>query len=122
MNVQQDGLQAISDLEASLRNFSSQLEQDTSGLNGERVKQEIPALQQDALKYVGRIEEAMVQGFPFKVPEKYASLPQLKVGFTYHQRSAQPYFSSLNCHSNVHRLMQPADERQSGSFQEWSDF
>lgn len=77
--LQQEGLQAISDLESSLRNFQTQLEQDTSGQNGERVKQEIPALQQDALRYVGRIEEAMVQGFPFKVPEKYANLPQLKV-------------------------------------------
>ena len=77
--LQDDGIQAISDLEASLRKFSSELEQDASGLNGERIKQEIPALQQDALKYVGRIEEAMVQGFPFKVPEKYANLPQLKV-------------------------------------------
>ena len=36
-------------------------------------------MQQDALTYVGRIEEAMVQGFPFKVPERFAELPQLKV-------------------------------------------
>lgn len=80
--MQQDGLKAIGDLEASLRKFSSTLEQDTSGQAGERVKQEVPALQQDALRYVGRIEEAMVQGFPFKVPEKYANLPQLKVRLT----------------------------------------
>ena len=63
---QDAGLQAISDLEASLRGFSKRLE---TG-DGDRVKQEVPDMQQDALTYVGRIEEAMVQGFPFKVPER----------------------------------------------------
>ncbi len=72
--IQDAGLKAISDLEASLRGFSKRLE---TG-DGDRVKQEVPDLQQDALTYVGRIEEAMVQGFPFKVPERFASLPQLK--------------------------------------------
>lgn len=73
--MQDAGLQAISDLEGSLRNFSKRLE---AG-DGDRVKQEVPDLQQDALTYVGRIEEAMVQGFPFEVPKKFANLPQLKV-------------------------------------------
>lgn len=29
---------------------------------------------------MSRIEEAMVQGFPFEVPQEYSNLPQLKVG------------------------------------------
>ena len=36
-------------------------------------------VQQEALGYVGTIEEAMVRGFPFEVPSQYANLPQLKV-------------------------------------------
>jgi len=75
---QEEGLRAISDLEANLRAFSKTLEM-TEQKDTEKVKQEVPVLQQEALGYVGRVEEAMVQGFPFKVPDQYSSLPQLKV-------------------------------------------
>jgi len=73
----EEGLRAISDLEANLRAFSKTLEM-TEQKDTEKVKQEVPVLQQEALGYVGRVEEAMVQGFPFKVPDQYSSLPQLK--------------------------------------------
>lgn len=75
-HLQNDGLKAIGELETSLRSFSAMLENDA---NSERTKQEVPLKQQEALLYVGRIEEAMVQGFPFQVPAKYDNLPQLKV-------------------------------------------
>lgn len=38
-----------------------------------------PHAQSECLDAVSRIEEAMVKGFPFEVPQEYASLPQLKV-------------------------------------------
>lgn len=41
-------------------------------------KQEVPIKQQEVLTYVGDIEQAMVQGFPFEVPAEYSNLPQLK--------------------------------------------
>ena len=65
-------------MEANLRAFSKTLEA-SEGKDAEKVKQEVPTLQQETLMYVGRVEECMVQGFPFKVPEQYANLPQLKV-------------------------------------------
>ncbi len=34
---------------------------------------------------MSRIEEAMVKGFPFEVPQEYANLPQLKVGANFDQ-------------------------------------
>jgi hypothetical protein len=43
-------------------------------------KQAVPIKQQQALDYVGAVEEAMVGAFPFTVPADYANLPQLKVG------------------------------------------
>lgn len=73
----EEGLKALSELEANLRAFSKILE-GTEQKDAEKVKQEVPVLQQEALAYVGRVEEAMVQGFPFKVPEQYSNLPQLK--------------------------------------------
>ena len=42
-------------------------------------KQAVPIRQQDALGYVGQIEEAMVKEFPYQVPSEYDYLPQLKV-------------------------------------------
>lgn len=42
-------------------------------------KQAVPSAQQNALTYVGQIEEAMVKKFPFEVPQQYDNLPQLKV-------------------------------------------
>ena len=63
---------AIQALDRSLDEFSALLDA--------KDKQEIPAKQQEALNFVGTIEESMVKGFPFEVPAQYASLPQLKVG------------------------------------------
>jgi len=65
------GLKAIADLDKSLDEFSALLEA--------KDKQEVPIKQQEALGYVGQVEEAMVKGFPYKVPTQYANLPQLKV-------------------------------------------
>lgn len=78
VHVQAAGEKAIADLEASLKDFYNTLETSTPA-TADRVKQEVPILQQAALNLVGNIEEAMVQGFPFEVPDKYADLPQLKV-------------------------------------------
>ena len=63
---------AIQALDRSLDEFSALLDA--------KDKQEIPAKQQEALNFVGTIEESMVKGFPFDVPSQYANLPQLKVG------------------------------------------
>lgn len=41
-------------------------------------KQEVPLLQQELLRYVGDIEQDMVKGFPFEVPQEYSNLPLLK--------------------------------------------
>lgn len=64
------GLTALDGLKESLEAFQDGLK--------EGDKQNIPAYQEQALRYVGAVEEAMVDGFPFKVPEKYARLPQLR--------------------------------------------
>lgn len=71
MLPQDVGLKAIADLDKSLDEFSALLEA--------KDKQEVPIKQQEALGYVGQIEEAMVKGFPYNVPSQYANLPQLKV-------------------------------------------
>eukprot|EP00238_Polyblepharides_amylifera_P013286 CAMPEP_0196579320 /NCGR_PEP_ID=MMETSP1081-20130531/20065_1 /TAXON_ID=36882 /ORGANISM="Pyramimonas amylifera, Strain CCMP720" /LENGTH=460 /DNA_ID=CAMNT_0041898857 /DNA_START=112 /DNA_END=1494 /DNA_ORIENTATION=+ len=41
-------------------------------------KQQVPILQQKLLTTVGLIEEAMMDGFPFEIPQEYASMPLLK--------------------------------------------
>lgn len=41
-------------------------------------KSEVLAQRESTLATVGRLEELMVQGFPFEVPQEYAKLPQLK--------------------------------------------
>ncbi|CAL8467454.1 g6992 [Coccomyxa elongata] len=64
------GLKAIAALDKCLEEFSVLLDA--------KDKQEIPIKQQEALGYVGQIEEAMVKGFPYEVPAQYANLPQLK--------------------------------------------
>ena len=45
----------------------------------EKDKNAVAIQQQDLLAYVGNIEEAMVNGFPFEVPPEYEYLPRLKV-------------------------------------------
>lgn len=68
---QEAGLKAIAALDKSLDEFSTLLE--------EKDKQDIPIKQQEALGFVGQVEEAMVKGFPYEVPKQYDNLPQLKV-------------------------------------------
>ena len=41
-------------------------------------KDKVSELRMIALSHVGALEELMVQGFPYEVPEEYANLPQLK--------------------------------------------
>lgn len=65
-----DGLAALDDLKKSLAEFQAILDA--------QDKQAVPIKQSECLDAVSRIEEAMVKGFPFEVPQEYASLPQLK--------------------------------------------
>jgi peptidylprolyl isomerase len=41
-------------------------------------KNKVSELRMIALSHIGALEELMVQGFPYEVPEEYANLPQLK--------------------------------------------
>ena len=69
--MQDEGLKAIQNLEAAFKECDRVVE------TGD--KQAVPSAQQNALTYVGQIEEAMMKGFPFTVPSQYDNLPQLKV-------------------------------------------
>ena len=71
---QDDGLKAIANLEEAFKQCDRVIE------SGD--KQAVPAAQQNALTYIGQIEEAMMKGFPFDVPSQYDNLPQLKVAVT----------------------------------------
>lgn len=66
----EQGIQAISSFQSSLQAVKKEVEMGD--------KQSVIAAQRKALKYAGEIQAAMVKGFPFEVPAKYASLPQLK--------------------------------------------
>ena len=72
VGMQADGEKALDELSASLKRFDGVLEA--------KDKQGVPAAAADALGFVGDIEAAMVQKFPFDVPKEYANLPQLKAG------------------------------------------
>jgi hypothetical protein len=61
---------ALDKLSEALKAFGGVLEA--------KDKQGIPAAQNAALAQVTAAEEALVTGFPFTVPDKYAALPQLK--------------------------------------------
>jgi cyclophilin family peptidyl-prolyl cis-trans isomerase len=63
------GLNAVKGLRDAFKQFDDVL--------ASKDKQEVPIAQQRCLRYVGEIEEAMVKGFPFKVPEEYSNLPAL---------------------------------------------
>ncbi|KAG1654651.1 hypothetical protein FOA52_010279 [Chlamydomonas sp. UWO 241] len=64
------GMAALASLDGSLAEFQKIIDfQD---------KQEVPLKQREALVYVGAVEEAMVNGFPYEVPAEYASRPLLK--------------------------------------------
>jgi len=43
-----------------------------------KAKNKVSELRMIALGHIGALEELMVQGFPYEVPEEYANLPQLK--------------------------------------------
>ncbi len=43
----------------------------------EKKKTKIVKLTRDALRTLGKVEQAMVTSFPFEVPEEYSNLPQL---------------------------------------------
>jgi hypothetical protein len=38
----------------------------------------VPIKQQELLNIVGQIEENMINGFPFEVPEEFSKMPLLK--------------------------------------------
>lgn len=65
-----DGEKALKELETVLTDFQVVVAQ--------KDKQEVPLQQQKALALVGRIEEDMINGFPFEVPKEYADRPLLK--------------------------------------------
>jgi cyclophilin family peptidyl-prolyl cis-trans isomerase len=65
-----DGEKALKELETVLTDFQVVVAQ--------KDKQEVPLQQQKALALVGRIEEDMINGFPFEVPKQYADRPLLK--------------------------------------------
>ncbi|XP_026663500.1 peptidyl-prolyl cis-trans isomerase CYP38, chloroplastic-like isoform X1 [Phoenix dactylifera] len=44
----------------------------------ERDRDAVAAKQKELLQYVGAVEEDMVDGFPYEVPEEYRSMPLLK--------------------------------------------
>lgn len=65
-----DGEKALKELETVLADFQV--------IVAQKDKQEVPLQQQKALALVGRIEEDMINGFPFEVPKEYADRPLLK--------------------------------------------
>jgi len=65
-----DGEKALKELEDVLNDFQVVVQQ--------KDKQEVPLQQQKALSLVGRIEEDMINGFPYEVPAKFADRPLLK--------------------------------------------
>ena len=67
-----------SDAEASLGKLEQALTE-FQALIDAKDKQLVPIKQRECLTYVGEIEEAMVKGFPFEVPQDYANRPLLKV-------------------------------------------
>ena len=64
------GDEAIAKLRSGLNEFRALIDAED--------KQEVPIKQQEVLSFVGDIEQAMVDGFPFDVPAEYSNLPQLK--------------------------------------------
>jgi cyclophilin family peptidyl-prolyl cis-trans isomerase len=65
------------DVSAKLDDIAQMLE-DFAVISENKDKQEVPIIQQKILQVVGEIEEEMVPGFPFEVPQDYSNLPQLK--------------------------------------------
>lgn len=60
----------IADLQAGLADFRTIVDN--------KDKQQVPIKQQELLNIVGQIEENMINGFPFEVPEEFSKMPLLK--------------------------------------------
>ncbi|KAG6514014.1 hypothetical protein ZIOFF_024352 [Zingiber officinale] len=52
--------------------------QELEGIIQQRDREAVGPKQKELLQYVGGIEEDMVDGFPFEIPEEYSNLPLLK--------------------------------------------
>ncbi|CAH8258933.1 unnamed protein product [Arabidopsis lyrata] len=64
------GNEMIEKLEAGMQDMLKIVE--------DRKRDEVASKQKEILKYVGGIEEDMVDGFPYEVPEEYRNMPLLK--------------------------------------------
>jgi len=70
-----------SELNTQAQGLLSQLDENINNLNEavkEKDKDKTIAKQQEALNNITSLEELMVVGFPFEVPDEYKNLPQLK--------------------------------------------
>lgn len=69
------------ELNTQAQSLLSQLDENINNLNEavkEKDKDKTIAKQQEALNNITSLEELMVVGFPFEVPDEYKNLPQLK--------------------------------------------
>ncbi|TQD81740.1 hypothetical protein C1H46_032674 [Malus baccata] len=64
------GVELLGKLEAGMKELQQIVE--------DRNRDEVAAKQKELLQYVGGVEEDMVDGFPYQVPEEYQSMPLLK--------------------------------------------
>ncbi|KAJ4729197.1 peptidyl-prolyl cis-trans isomerase, chloroplastic [Melia azedarach] len=64
------GLEMLEKLEAGMDELQKIVE--------DRNRDAVSPKQKELLNYVGSVEEDMVDGFPYEVPEEYQSMPQLK--------------------------------------------
>ncbi|KAK4417757.1 Peptidyl-prolyl cis-trans isomerase CYP38, chloroplastic [Sesamum alatum] len=65
-----DGIELLNKLEAGLDEFQKIVE--------DRNRDAVAPKQKELLNYVGGVEEDMVDGFPYEVPEEYKNMPLLK--------------------------------------------
>ncbi|KAK1567592.1 hypothetical protein Q3G72_013970 [Acer saccharum] len=64
------GLELLDKLEAGMDELQQIVE--------DKKREEVAPKQKELLNYVGGVEEDMVDGFPYEVPEEYQSMPLLK--------------------------------------------
>ncbi|XP_009375097.2 peptidyl-prolyl cis-trans isomerase CYP38, chloroplastic isoform X2 [Pyrus x bretschneideri] len=64
------GVELLAKLEAGMKELQQIVE--------DRDRDAVAAKQKELLQYVGGVEEDMVDGFPYQVPEEYQSMPLLK--------------------------------------------
>ncbi|KAL7140821.1 hypothetical protein ABFS83_08G012600 [Erythranthe nasuta] len=65
-----DGVELLNKLEVGLDEFQKIVE--------DRKRDAVAPKQKELLSYVGGVEEDMVDGFPYEVPEEYRNMPLLK--------------------------------------------